>query len=70
MAIYLLWWEDTLVLIKGLIGSPRLTQEMNMFSASPARITGGRHVPEQTEPLEKIRVLGAQEHTNDEVNTL
>ena len=31
MAIYLLWWEDTLVLIKGLIGSPRLTQEMNMF---------------------------------------
>ena len=35
-----------------------------MFSASPARITSGRHVPEQTEPLEKIRVLGAQEHTN------
>ena len=41
---------------KGLIGSPRLPQEMKMFSASVARITSVRHVPEQTEPLEKIRV--------------
>ena len=58
MAKYLLWWGDTLVLITGLIGSPRLTQEMNMFSASPARITSGRHVPEQTEPFEKNPSFG------------
>ena len=41
-----------------------------MFLASPARIASGRHVPEQTEPFEKRRVLGVQEHTKDEVNTL
>ena len=41
-----------------------------MFSASPARIASGRRVPEQTEPFEKRRVLGVQEHTKDEVNTL
>ena len=41
-----------------------------MFSASPARITIWRHVPAQTGPFEKRRVLGTQEHTKDEVNTL
>ena len=70
IAIYLLWWEETLVLTEGLIASPRLTQEINVFSASPARITIWRHVPVQTGPFEKRRVLGAQEHTTHEVNTL
>ena len=41
-----------------------------MFSASPAGIASGRHAPKQTEPFEKHRVLGVQEDTQEEINTL
>ena len=70
MAVYLLWWEHISCLIEGLIASRRLTQGMNMFSASPAGIASGRHAPKQTEPFEKHRVLGVQEDTQEEINTL
>ena len=64
------WWEKTLSLTETLTYAPLFTQEMKLFSASPARIAILWHTPEQTWGLVRSRNLGPQQQIDCCVKSL